>query len=467
MVALFETLQLRHGIGIAAKVRVRLALLAIVVSAFSMLSPATAGDPALGYQLLTEKAYLPSDFDTETFDQIYKAWPEPLRKQAEAASADERRQMAFERYGLSRRDGDGFLPLQYVVDDAGQWSLNCFACHGGTLLGETYPGLPNRDLELETLTEEVRLTKMLIGKPLSGMDVGALLMPLGTTRGTTNAVNFGIVLMAYRDADLNVYRDRPRPPMVHHDMDAPPWWHFKKKPKIYCDGYADKGARGLMQMLMVPENGPDDFRSWESDFEHVYAFLQSVEPPPYPFDVDRALAQRGEIAFETHCARCHGNYGNDESYPGVSIPVSDIGTDPVRLTELKPHHRDSYGDSWFAYYGQHETIRDPQGYVAPPLDGIWATAPYFHNGSVPTLWHVLRPEKRPKTWKRVDPYRFNEEQVGLTFETLDKLPKTLSNHQRRQIFDTTKLGKSAAGHNYPDLLDDDEKRAVLEYLKTL
>ena len=40
------------------------------------------------------------------------------------------------------------------------------------------------------------------------------------------------------------------------------------------------------------------------------------------------------------------------------------------------------------------------GYVTPPLHGVWASAPYFHNGSVPTVWDVLKPADRPKVWRR-------------------------------------------------------------------
>ena len=45
-----------------------------------------------GYKLLVEKAYLPPDFDQETFDNVWKQWPEPLRTEAEKATPDERRQ---------------------------------------------------------------------------------------------------------------------------------------------------------------------------------------------------------------------------------------------------------------------------------------------------------------------------------------------------------------------------------------
>jgi hypothetical protein len=42
------------------------------------------------------------------------------------------------------------------------------------------------------------------------------------------------------------------------------------------------------------------------------------------------------------------------------------------------------------------------GYIAPPLVGIWASAPYFHNGSVPTLWQVLDPDSRADIWTRTN-----------------------------------------------------------------
>src|SRR5947208_476911 len=81
-----------------------------------------------GYRFLVEKAYLPPDFDQETFDLVWKQWPEPLRSQAEKASPDQRRKMAFERYGLTPRPDDPSKPLQYVVDSHGNWTMNCFAC---------------------------------------------------------------------------------------------------------------------------------------------------------------------------------------------------------------------------------------------------------------------------------------------------------------------------------------------------
>ena len=58
--------------------------------------------------------------------------------------------------------------------------------------------------------------------------------------------------------------------------------------------------------------------------------------------------------------------------------------------------------------------------------------------------------------------------VGLDVETAPAPPADLEDAwDRHAWFDTTKVGKGAAGHRFPDALSEDEKRAVLEYLKTL
>ena len=183
--------------------------------------------------------------------------------------------------------------------------------------------------------------------------------------------------------------------------------------------------------------------------------------------IDRSLAKQGEAVFNGICADCHGTYGAQEVYPNKIVAIEEVGTDPVRLSALSPKHRAAYGESWFGNFGEYETIADPGGYVAPPLDGIWASAPYFHNGSVPTVWHVMHPSERPKVWQRTED-GYDQEKVGLEFAAFEKLPASVkTGRQRRTYFDTGKFGKSAEGHTFPDALDDAEKRAVLEYLKTL
>ncbi len=441
----------------------------VVWAAFAV--PLVADDAAQrGYRILTETALLPSDFSQQAFDDAWRSWPEPLRSEAEKASPQERRRMTLDRYGLSTRPGDDSgKPLQYVVSDDGAWTMNCFACHGGTVDGKVTPGAPNHRFALQTMTEEIRSAKFRVGQPLTRMDLGSLVIPLGTTRGTTNAVVFGMGLMHHRDEQLNVIQRMPVS-FVHHDMDAPPWWHFHKRPHIYIDGFAEKGHRGLMQFMLVPENGPGFFREHEDEFRDVYAYLQSLRPPKYEGPIDDELAMQGEAVFNQTCAECHGTYGKESTYPDRRIAIEELGTDPVRLTALSVAGRQKYARSWFAHAGEadpQETIVDPIGYVAPPLDGVWASAPYFHNGSVPTLWHVLHPAQRPTVWRPVSD-RIDHRHMGMEIEEADKVPLTEPDVAvRRSYFDTRRFGKSNAGHNYPDPLTEPEKTAVLEYLKTL
>ncbi|NJN78044.1 MAG: c-type cytochrome, partial [Saprospiraceae bacterium] len=155
----------------------------------------------------------------------------------------------------------------------------------------------------------------------------------------------------------------------------------------------------LMQFMMTRNNGPDRFHQVESDFRDIYAYLSSLVPPKYPYAIDDSLAAAGEKIFAKHCAECHGTYGAEQSYPETIVPISEIGTDRVRLDALTLQHRADYARGWFANSSD-KTIVDPGGYQAPPLNGVWASAPYLHNGSVPTLWHLMHSDSRPLIWRR-------------------------------------------------------------------
>jgi hypothetical protein len=110
------------------------------------------------------------------------------------------------------------------------------------------------------------------------------------------------------------------------------------------------------------------------------------------------------------------------------------------------------------------------GYQAPPLDGVWATAPYFHNGSVPTLYHVLNSKTRPRIFTRsfqTNEADYDKKQVGWQVRILDETPKNGTVFDRRKIYDTTQPGRGNMGHTFGDDLTDEQRWAVIEYLKTL
>jgi hypothetical protein len=430
-----------------------------------------ANDAAVrGYANLRTHQFLPPDFDNEVFQSLWTVWPEPDRTAAEGADTATRRKLTFSYYGLMQApdDPDGTSPaLGYVADGKGNWVMNCLACHGGKVAGRVIPGLPNSHTALQTLAEDVRQVKMDQGKALSHLDLGAIQMPLSTTNGSTNAVIFGIVLGAFRNPDMTVDLSRKLPPLLHHDMDAPPFWNVRKKSSLYIDGFSPKTVRPLMQFILLPRVTPEQLASWEPEFADILAWIESVEPPKYPFEINRELANRGAEVFNENCARCHGTYGPEGKYQQSTIAIGEVGTDPLRFQSLTREHRNWMKRGWLSRFGLDPVEIDPIGYVAPPLDGIWASGPYFHNGSVPTLWHVLHAESRPRVWMRTED-GYDTARVGLEIQTFDRVPKSATVPAvKRRYFDTTLPGKSSQGHTFPEQLNEDEKQALLEYLKTL
>jgi hypothetical protein len=116
-----------------------------------------------------------------------------------------------------------------------------------------------------------------------------------------------------------------------------------------------------------------------------------------------------------------------------------------------------------------DTSADPyaslRSYKARSLNGIWATAPYLHNGSVPTLYDLLLPrkgEKDPANGEyrpikfQVGSREFDPEKVGLKSSGYDGF-----------AFDTSHRGNSNAGHTYGTELDKEKRLDLLEYLKSL
>jgi hypothetical protein len=100
---------------------------------------------------------------------------------------------------------------------------------------------------------------------------------------------------------------------------------------------------------------------------------------------------------------------------------------------------------------------------------VWATAPYFHNGSVPTVYHVLNSKARPKTYRRKppdDPKSFDAERLGFKFEDAPP-PVRFGKPDDHRLYDARRFGAGVGGHTFGDDLTDQERLAVVEYLKTL
>jgi hypothetical protein len=251
---------------------------------------------------------------------------------------------------------------------------------------------------------------------------------------------------------------------------------LKKKKTMYHSGGADaRSIRSIMQFMMTPLNGPQVFDKAEADFADIQQFLLSIQPPKYPFPIDRTRAAEGEKIFMANCSRCHGTYGEHWTYPNKVVPLDEIGTDRRRYEGITAKFAHYYDTSWFAQAefggrGPAYPSEPTDGYQAPPLDGLWATAPYFHNGSAPTVYHVLNSKARPKRFTRT--YRTGAEdydavKLGWKVAGCGPADPELPAIERRKVYDTTLPGRSNGGHTYGDKLRETERMAVIEYLKTL
>ena len=225
-----------------------------------------------------------------------------------------------------------------------------------------------------------------------------------STIGVNPADSLAAVLFAHRDPTTLAWSTTPLlalPPLVVVPVDVPPWWRMKKKTSMFYDA-AGRGdhARIMMTASTLCTDSVAEAESIDAYFPDISAYINSLTPPAYPFPVDAGLAATGQPVYEATCARCHGSYGAAGYYPNLLVPVQTVGTDS--LLALGAAQFANRFVSWFnqSYYGKLAHLAPQPGYMAPPLDGIWATAPLLHNGSVPTLATLLKSSSRPASWSR-------------------------------------------------------------------
>ncbi len=419
-----------------------------------------------GKAALLGTPFIPAFWTAGAVTNAWKQWGVP----AKPADAD----AAFrERYGLHAapypNDGlpMGLRKAPYFLGSG--VAIDCMLCHGGSVMGKSHVGLGNGSLDIEALFTELAKADG-IDKPLP--------FHFSNVRGTNEAGGFAVYLLGYRNPDLTLRA--PRKELGLKDdlcEDVPAWWHLKKKRTMYYTGATDsRSVRSLMQFMMHPLTQPKDFEKHEPAFRDVLQYLTSLEPPKYPFPVDAPLAAKGKEVFTANCTKCHGTYGEQWAYPNRVVPLAEIGTDPSRHRGISREYGTEYSNSWFGkekagWFVDGQMLKWTEGYQAPPLDGVWATAPYFHNGSVPTLEGVLNSKARPTLFTRS--YRtgeadYDKEKVGWKVTALAKpADPSVPAIERRKEYDTTRPGRGNGGHTYGDDLTDNERRALVEYLKTL
>ena len=197
----------------------------------------------------------------------------------------------------------------------------------------------------------------------------------------------------------------------------------------------------------------------QSSLKRVLHYISYVQPPKFPFPVDAALAARGKQIFTQQCAECHAS-GGARIGRVESIDNPMLETDRHRIDMWTQNSATAYNNYGAGHAWRLTHFVKQNGYVNVPLEGLWLRGPYLHNGSVPTLADLLsEPAQRPKVFYRgydlVDPAKVGFVSQGPEAERIGFR------------YDTSVAGNSSAGHLWGTTLGTDDKRAMIEYLKTL
>ena len=272
----------------------------------------------------------------------------------------------------------------------------------------------------------------------------------------------------------SIWNQRPRVGM-HLHWDGDNQSVFERNISASLGAGATPASLDMPRMLRVAYwIGSPDPRAQPSPEEQAQAIKAArsqpvpqpgeLPVPKFPFLIDAELANAGKAVYQRECAACHDWQGE---YIGKVVPIAEIGTDSYRLdsfTQELINNQNTLGaGKWWRFHN----FRKTHGYTNMPLDGIWARAPYLHNGSVPTLWDLLtRPQDRPKQFHRGDDLY---DLVNVGFRSDRKASddgRMLFEFKVEQNGETVK-GNGNGGHTYGTELPEADKKALLEYLKTL
>ncbi len=233
----------------------------------------------------------------------------------------------------------------------------------------------------------------------------------------------------------------------------------------------------IVAFFTVPTMGmsPDDAEQAIPEVRQVMGWLDaSYAPPRFPGPVDEVAARAGGVLFAARCAGCHGVYDDATrprrlaAFPNRLVPQDAMGTDPARWQAIDDRLLASLAGT---AYARHVAPGRTGGYVAPVLSGLWATAPYLHNGSVPTLWQLMTPAERPVRFS-VGGHRLDYAAVGIAGAAdaagVYRYPAGYVPWSEPALYNTRVPGRGGAGHEREFAgLSDAEKRALIEYLKGL
>jgi hypothetical protein len=238
----------------------------------------------------------------------------------------------------------------------------------------------------------------------------------------------------------------------------------------------EKKVAGIIAFFTVPTQGvsPETARRAHPAMQDVARFISEIRPPRFPGAIDSVRAREGERLYRASCSSCHGEVtpGLEDarlvSFPNVLVPGRDIGTDPSRWSAVDSASLQKIEDVGFAGWID---AAPTGGYVAPPLTSVWATAPYLHNGSVPTLWQLMNPELRAPRFQ-LGGHALDFTDVGIAGAAHEdgvyRYDPGYRPWAQPSVYDTRLPGRANGGHEKEFAgLTPAQKRSLIEYLKLL
>ncbi|MEQ1440158.1 hypothetical protein AAG565_12410 [Fontimonas sp. SYSU GA230001] len=484
--------------------------------------------------------------------------------------------------------GSGQLPLAYtqIRRPDGRWTGEigtkvCVFCHNGQIdtadgrLGPLLGGAGSIG-DFAVAGSDFAKANSSGGTPADATQ----LITISTNRGT-GAIDFfqlAFVLFSGGNPQL-LLNDKIVASQAIGNIKSPPWWNLAYRAQKFHGAVlpTDSSRIDLAAYYDLARSlSGDDAGALAWMDAHAGPFqtwAETLAPPPYPGPIDTQLAEAGAILFHAKdlwapgldnpaprpdagngsCASCHGAYSpryiHDPAFletpelgglAAYTVPMSVIRTDPV-YAEAMQSMRNRDGSMPAATMGQNvlycgigragETENLTPILLAPPLWGIWAAAPYLHNGALPNIWGVLDPAReRPKIWRRVSTparpdqqglvvmgydtsferaydtaklgWKYEElacgdpgtgaytacdpmdqsrpstaqyalgllyENIGLLWNLprLEGLRMNQQDIENRKVFNTYLYSQGNQGHDFTAVLTDAERRALIEYLKTL
>jgi mono/diheme cytochrome c family protein len=414
-------------------------------------------------------------------------------------------------------------------DDGEALTFGCAACHSADLFGVKVLGLTNRFPRANEFFRQgahlAPYVNTFLFKAMLKATEGERLILVGAKHnlkfvGTKAPVSVGLdtslaqVAISLGKRELDEYASRTdsaRRSPRHNKLetmvaDSKPavWWNVKYKNRWLSDGSIVSGNPVHTNFLWNEIGRGTDLKElevWLKDntqtIEALTAAVFASKPPRYEkFFGENAIniekAKRGQAHFVQSCQKCHGTYekgwdqtnasllSNTDLIQNVKVtyhkktPVKDVGTDPGRYLGMNEFAADLNRLAISKAIG---TVVEPQkGYVPPPLDGVWARWPYFHNNSVPNLCALLTPgAERPVTYvagpaknKETD---FDQDCVG--YPIGDKAPSEWKKDPDF-FYDSRKEGLSNRGHDERifvkegvEIYSQVQKSELIEFLKTL